>query len=512
METLRDLALPPGFGFHPKDTELISHYLKKKIFGQKIEFDVIPEVDIYKHEPWDLPAKCNLPTQDNKWHFFAARDRKYPNGSRSNRATIAGYWKSTGKDRTIKISNQTIGTKKTLVFHAGRPPSGRRTEWIMHEYYIDENECRACPDMKDAFVLCRVTKRDGWTSEKDTEVDNSDPHPQQPNDAATSVISAERPDAAVASVIGAEQQNHVATSVTGAELPSDVTISSMTADTATPNGDIELQAWLEELFDPSFNPVQDPVSPDLSLAEQSAESSNLQNLDAVAPKVEPDYASPNQNWADDTDYLLPEDIYNILYPGTDDFNHGVLHDPDQAALAFANQTYMMGMDAHTLPNNVVDGTLKEELQLSQENYEPDLSNETADTGIIVRRRRGTTPATSMSPSSGRVRLQLGINRMVTSNSESINQTIKFVDNSGRLDLMTNVEHQKKHAHDVTPAKQSDAGKPGKEHSNKGFFRVVRRAFRVCSAAGLKILIAVCMIGVAAAVILHHGRHRPGVSL
>lgn len=69
METLRDLALPPGFGFHPKDTELISHYLKKKIFGQNIEFDVIPEVDIYKHEPWDLPGKLNNLSQLHVEHL-----------------------------------------------------------------------------------------------------------------------------------------------------------------------------------------------------------------------------------------------------------------------------------------------------------------------------------------------------------------------------------------------------------------------------------------------------------
>lgn len=54
MDTLRALSLPPGFGFHPTDVELISHYLKRKVLGQKIDFDVIPELDIYKHEPWDL--------------------------------------------------------------------------------------------------------------------------------------------------------------------------------------------------------------------------------------------------------------------------------------------------------------------------------------------------------------------------------------------------------------------------------------------------------------------------
>ncbi|XP_078174653.1 NAC domain-containing protein 71-like isoform X2 [Carex rostrata] len=168
MDTLRALNLPPGFGFHPTDVELISHYLKRKVHDQKIDYDVIPEIDIYKYEPWDLSSKCIVPTSDTKWHFFTPRDRKYPNGSRSNRATKAGYWKSTGKDRNIRRNNKVIGTKKTLVFHEGRPPAGRRTEWIMHEYYLDENECKNAPDLKDLFVLCRVTKRDGISSDADT--------------------------------------------------------------------------------------------------------------------------------------------------------------------------------------------------------------------------------------------------------------------------------------------------------------------------------------------------------
>nr|AXU39993.1 NAC protein [Lilium pumilum] len=153
METIRAFSLPPGFGFHPTDAELISHYLKRKNLGLKIDLEVIPEVEIYKYEPWDLPAKCPIPTQDSKWHFFTSPGRKYPNGSRSNRATIAGYWKSTGKDRTIRLHNRVIGTKKSLVFHEGRPPCGKRTDWIMHEYCMDPNECNSAPVMTVFFFL-----------------------------------------------------------------------------------------------------------------------------------------------------------------------------------------------------------------------------------------------------------------------------------------------------------------------------------------------------------------------
>lgn len=50
------MTLPPGFRFHPTDEELVDYYLKRKINGRKIELEIIPEVDLYKFEPWDLPG------------------------------------------------------------------------------------------------------------------------------------------------------------------------------------------------------------------------------------------------------------------------------------------------------------------------------------------------------------------------------------------------------------------------------------------------------------------------
>ncbi|CAH2054197.1 unnamed protein product, partial [Thlaspi arvense] len=150
-------ALAPGFRFHPTDEELVSYYLKRKVQSKPVRFDAIGEVDIYKHEPWDLAVFSRLKTRDQEWYFYSALDKKYGNGARMNRATNKGYWKATGKDREIRRDIQLLGMKKTLVFHSGRAPDGLRTNWVMHEYRLVEYETERNGNLvQDAFVLCRV--------------------------------------------------------------------------------------------------------------------------------------------------------------------------------------------------------------------------------------------------------------------------------------------------------------------------------------------------------------------
>ncbi|XP_073066335.1 NAC domain-containing protein 17-like [Primulina eburnea] len=152
---------PPGFRFHPTDEELVLFYLKGKICRKRCREDVIGETDVYKWDPEELPGLSKLKTGDRLWFFFSPRDRKYPNGARSNRATRHGYWKVTGKDRVIVYKARSVGIKKTLVFYGGRAPNGERTDWVMHEYTMDEEELGRCENVQDYYALYKLYKKSG---------------------------------------------------------------------------------------------------------------------------------------------------------------------------------------------------------------------------------------------------------------------------------------------------------------------------------------------------------------
>nr|UBT01661.1 NAC transcription factor 57 [Litchi chinensis] len=171
MESMESYV-PPGFRFHPTDEELVGYYLRKKVASQKIDLDVIRDIDLYRIEPWDLQERCRIGYEEqNEWYFFSHKDKKYPTGTRTNRATMAGFWKATGRDKAVYDKSKLIGMRKTLVFYKGRAPNGQKTDWIMHEYRLESEENG--PPQEEGWVVCRAFKKrtngqsksiEGWDS------------------------------------------------------------------------------------------------------------------------------------------------------------------------------------------------------------------------------------------------------------------------------------------------------------------------------------------------------------
>ncbi|KAL5231404.1 hypothetical protein ABZP36_030180 [Zizania latifolia] len=154
-----DLVMP-GFRFHPTEEELIEFYLRRKVEGKRFNVELITFLDLYRFDPWELPAMAVI--GEKEWFFYVPRDRKYRNGDRPNRVTASGYWKATGADRMIRgESSRPIGLKKTLVFYSGKAPKGVRSSWIMNEYRLPPPAANADLFYKTEISLCRVYKRSG---------------------------------------------------------------------------------------------------------------------------------------------------------------------------------------------------------------------------------------------------------------------------------------------------------------------------------------------------------------
>ncbi|KAJ6376058.1 hypothetical protein OIU77_000932 [Salix suchowensis] len=123
------MDMPPGFRFHPTDEELISHYLYKKVLDINFSARAIGDVDLNKSEPWELPWKAKM--GEKEWYFFCVRDRKYPTGLRTNRATEAEL------------------------------PKGEKTNWVMHEYRLEGKFAvhNLPKTAKNEWVICRVFQK-----------------------------------------------------------------------------------------------------------------------------------------------------------------------------------------------------------------------------------------------------------------------------------------------------------------------------------------------------------------
>ncbi|KAG6414746.1 hypothetical protein SASPL_122120 [Salvia splendens] len=153
-----------GFRFFPTEEELISFYLHNKLEFEDDKTSnihrVIPILDIYRLDPWQLPSHCGelCHGDTEQWFFFMPRQEREVHGGRPSRTTTSGYWKATGSPSHVYSSeNKVIGMKKSMVFYKGKAPTGRKTKWKMNEYRaIKEDPTSSTPMLRHEMCLCRV--------------------------------------------------------------------------------------------------------------------------------------------------------------------------------------------------------------------------------------------------------------------------------------------------------------------------------------------------------------------
>ncbi|KAL8536113.1 hypothetical protein ACS0TY_011659 [Phlomoides rotata] len=129
-----NLNMPPGFRFYPSDEELVVHFLQRKAALLPCHPDVIPDLDLYPYDPWDLNGKAMC--EGNKWYFYSRRTQ--------SRISESGFWQALGIEETIYSSSegQRVGTKKYNAFYLGQPNSDQaavKTNWIMQEYRLSDS-------------------------------------------------------------------------------------------------------------------------------------------------------------------------------------------------------------------------------------------------------------------------------------------------------------------------------------------------------------------------------------
>lgn len=167
------MRLPPGFRFEPTEQELVFQYLRSKVFSCPLPTSVIPELNVFNFDPWDLPTGASGPS---RYYFSNIKETKDENGDRMRRATVSGYWKTSGSDKEITSSKwgHVTGLKKTLVFYVGRPPNGSRTDWIMHEYHLVgsvTNNSNQTSSVEEGWIICcvfRKERKERWSNREVT--------------------------------------------------------------------------------------------------------------------------------------------------------------------------------------------------------------------------------------------------------------------------------------------------------------------------------------------------------
>ncbi|XP_074308069.1 NAC domain-containing protein 10-like isoform X2 [Silene latifolia] len=158
-------SLPAGVKFDPTDTEVLVH-LESKVKSDlgrlhPLLHEFIPTIEgengiCYTH-PEKLPGVSKNGVMR---HFFHRPSKAYTTGTRKRRKVHTDddvgetRWHKTGKTRPILVNGEVKGFKKILVLYTnyGRQRKAEKTNWVMHQYHIGQNE----EERDGEYVLSKV--------------------------------------------------------------------------------------------------------------------------------------------------------------------------------------------------------------------------------------------------------------------------------------------------------------------------------------------------------------------
>ncbi|KAF8410737.1 hypothetical protein HHK36_003274 [Tetracentron sinense] len=178
---------PPGYRFRPTDSELLVHYLKKKLEGIPFPTKIIHDFNVYSCNPHDL-SRIFISAEEDKFYFFSPRERRSAKESRPIRAAGDGFWKASSGYVKVKDEHGRVvrnGKKRSLVFYLGKPSKKpEKTKWLMQEFLLDSDPpttsnglrksmwvsvCYPSQPYSNPVLTQEITNHAGWQTDQSAE-------------------------------------------------------------------------------------------------------------------------------------------------------------------------------------------------------------------------------------------------------------------------------------------------------------------------------------------------------
>ncbi|XWS18443.1 hypothetical protein CRYUN_Cryun32bG0044200 [Craigia yunnanensis] len=146
-------GLPAGVKFDPTDQEILEHLDAKVISDMRklhpLIDEFIPTLEGENGICYTHPERLPGVSKDGQIrHFFHRPSKAYTTGTRKRRKVHTDEdgsetrWHKTGKTRAVLVGGAVKGFKKILVLYTnyGRQRKPEKTNWVMHQYHLGNNE------------------------------------------------------------------------------------------------------------------------------------------------------------------------------------------------------------------------------------------------------------------------------------------------------------------------------------------------------------------------------------